>query len=330
MGVLFTFSLLTLSACGDGPIFGLSDFNESFEAVTYNNKVDILWVIDTSPSMTDDRKKLSKEIEFMFQQMDGKKLDYRMAAVTMDMGSRSADQYSGGRFVGSSTKVISNSTANKVDAFNSMLNGYETSYQYADGLDALKKALSPERLGKENQGFFRDDSLLSVIFVSDGRDWSSATPEDTISFLDTLKPNLQNGNKGWVANFIGVIEESVKCETIVGVSDIGVRFMEVSNASQGSVNSICEDELAATVGNIQRTIISIVTDWYLEEPAVVETIRVSINGVNISQDPENGWTYNAEKKLISFHGNAVPASDAKVVVDYTPESIGKKKLETKI
>ncbi|MEC9282322.1 MAG: hypothetical protein VX642_06390 [Bdellovibrionota bacterium] len=324
MGVLLTFSLLLLSSCGDGPKFGLSDFNESFEAVTYNNKVDILWVIDTSPSMTDDRQKLSNEIEFMFEQMASKKLDYRMAAVTMDMGSSSDAQYSGGRFVGASSKVISNNTSNKVSAFKSMLNGYDTTYQYADGLDALKKALSVERLAKENQGFFRDDSLLSVVFVSDGRDWSSETPESIISFLDSLKPNLENGNKGWVANFIGVLEESVKCETIVGVSEIGVRFMEVSNASNGSVNSICEDELASTVANIQRTIISIVTDWYLEEPAVVDTIRVTINGVVILQDSENGWTYNAEKKLISFHGTAVPASDAKVVVDYTPESIGKK------
>ena len=73
LGVLFT--ILTLfTACGDGPLFEINDFQDKFDAVTYNNKVDILWVIDSTPSMAEDRQKLTGQIELMIQKMDQKKI----------------------------------------------------------------------------------------------------------------------------------------------------------------------------------------------------------------------------------------------------------------
>lgn len=42
----------------------------------------------------------------------------------------------------------------------------------------------------------------------------------------------------------------------------------------------------------------------LDPPAVVGTIRVMKNGVQIPEDRKNGWTYNERTGVISFHGTA--------------------------
>ena len=316
-----TILLLTLNACGEGPVFDLSNFQDSFDAVVFNNKVDILWVIDTTPSMREDREKIQNEISYMFSEMDSKKLDYRMAVVTMDMARNSTPALSGGRFVGSPT-VITPATNNRVQVFRNMLNVAESGSQFAEGLGAMKAALSRERLAQENQGFYRDEALLAVIFVTDDRDWSDEEPQDYIQFLDSKKQALANGNKAWMANFIGVIEDSSACRTMGRVSMVGTQFMQVVAASEGSIHSICRDSLSSSVVNIQRSIVQTITDWKIAEPAVLGTIRVEINGVLIAENSENGWTYDASKRLIRFHGNAIPPADARVVVDYKPESIG--------
>lgn len=312
--------VIALTACSGGPVFDLSNIEDKFDGVSYNNKIDILWVVDTSPSMHDDRVRITSQIESMISTMDSKSLDYRMAATTMDMGSSSNPTYSQGRFVGSPS-IISNSTPNKVNAFKTMINVPTADSNLARGLGSMKSGLSEESLRTTNSGFFRDGALLAVIFVTDERDWSSGTWEDKVTFLDALKKPLENGNRGWLANFIGVIDDSKVCPTADGVSIRGAGFIEVAEASGGSVNSICEDSLTSAVENIQRTIISIVTEYKLDATPLIETIKVKIGGVEIQEDGTNGWTYSVDKNTVSFHGSAIPSADMKVEVTFKPKEL---------
>lgn len=318
--VLQSIVFIALTACSGGPIFDLSPKEDTFNAVAYNNKVDILWVVDTSQSMQDNRSELSNQIHRMFSKMDSKKLDYRMAAVTMDMSETANPTYSGGRFVGS-TKIINNQTPNKESAFSDMLLVPETKSDLEKGLDAMKKALSPERLEGENYGFYRPGALLAVIFISDERDWSNNEWEFYRDHLNNFKPNLENGNKGWIANFIGVIDNSGICNTVPGLPIRGAKFIDLVEDSGGSLNSICDESLSLAVDNIQRTIISIITEWKLDAKPIIETITVKMNGVFIDEDSVNGWSYNEEKNSISFHGTAIPSADTKVEIDYKPKEL---------
>lgn len=318
--IVYISMLFLVSACGSGPVFDLSKINDQFDAVSFNNKVDILWVMDTSTTMDDDRQRLSSQINRMIQTMDSKKIDYRMAMVTMDLGSNSPASYADGNFIGS-PKVITRETRDKVKAFADMIDVPPAQSNFEQGLAAMKRALSAEKLATVNNNFYRADALLAVVFVTDEKDWSNGTWEDYATHLDSFKANLENGNKGWVANFIGVTDSSSSCTTTPGVPVRGDGFIEIANYSNGSVNSICHDSLTSAVENINRTIVNIITEWKLAQEPLIETIVVKMNGQIIPQNDENGWSYNAEKNTVVFHGTAIPASDTKVEVNFKPKKL---------
>lgn len=314
--LVMTFIMITTLGCSKGPLFDLANINDKFDGVSYNNKIDILWVVDSTSSMDEDRVKIIGQIGRMIDTMDSKKLDYRMAVTTMDMTDDADPRYSGGRLVGN-PHVISSSSNNKVGIFTSMLSVPTSTTTLERGLGAMRAALSDENRYGVNSGFLRDGALLAVIFVADENDWS--TNLDYVAFLDNLKAPLENGNKGWVSNFIGVIDSS--CESSRGNSVVGRKFIDMAEASNGSVNDICDATLTNAVSNIQRTIISVVTEYKLNAIPLVETIKVVIGGVEIPQDSENGWSYDSEKNTVSFHGVAIPSADMKVEVTFKPKEL---------
>jgi hypothetical protein len=48
---------------------------------------------------------------------------------------------------------------------------------------------------------------------------------------------------------------------------------------------------------------------------------VAINGVSISQDSTNGWTYNSAANSIVFHGSAIPTQGDSIDVNFDPASV---------
>ncbi|MFK8138062.1 MAG: hypothetical protein AB8E15_06870 [Bdellovibrionales bacterium] len=307
--------LITMNLGCQGIAFDFSDVNDTFDAVKYNDKVDILWVVDANASMDSDREILSQNIQRLFQQLESKDLDYNMATITMDMSARSRNEISGGRFVGN-TKVINTSTPNKLAAFKSMFSDVRMDSDTERAFEAVIRALQPDRLGNENSGFLREDSLLVINFVSDERDSSTESVEDLANFLDIARPNLKTGNRGWVANFVGVIDDS--CESRFGLPLKGIKYPQIADLSEGTNNSICQEDLSLAIQNINQRLVTIITDRKLDRKPDISTIVVKMNNVIVAQSTDNGWSYIEELNTIRFHGDAIPRSTTLVEIDFKP------------
>ncbi|MBK9293021.1 MAG: VWA domain-containing protein [Oligoflexia bacterium] len=308
---------LLIIGCGNNAKFGIAEKSQSFgQRITYNTQVDLLLVVDNSGSMGSKQAQLASGFVGFIDYLVASQFDFRIAITTMDMSSGGAK----GNFVGN-PKVLSKSTPDLRNAFINNMNLGTNGSDLSRGFEAMQSSLSDSKLNGTNSGFFREEALLAIIFMSDEDDNDSSNWQNYADFLDNRKPMFPWGYRGWLVNSIVVKELSNKCLTYNQFASAGYGFMNLSNISEGIIESICEADLVGATANLRARIAEILTQFHLNREPDVATIRVYINGVLIPQDPVNGWTYNPVGYTILFHGNSVPAANANVTVSFTPKSI---------
>jgi hypothetical protein len=308
--IVSTLGALMFASCGAQQSFDLAPAQSSFgQQVTYNDKVDILWVVDDSQTMAQHQSSVGSQSSAFIDALIATKLNFNMGIISTDRGNY------GGRLLGSQ-KVLTKSTPNLKQTFasNIMLPlGSPTER----GLLSMQDALSPSMLSGLNSGFLRSEAVLVVIFLTDENDQSTGASSSYINFLDTLKPNFPSGQKAWVAHFIGSMTLSPECLAFGPDASIGSRYMDLTNYSGGVNESICTVDLVQALTNIRKQVLELVTTFHLDREPEPSTIHVWINGVEIPEDPVNGWTYANQN--ITFHGSSVPPADAFISVDFKPK-----------
>jgi hypothetical protein len=306
----------SLVACSNGTSFGVGPEKATFDSsIKYNNKVDIIWVVDDSSSMRQHQQKLANEIGGMISKLDDLKMDYRMVVTTTSVGNG----FNGGKYVGS-PKILSKGDANLANTLKSRIVYGESGSDKEQGVLSLQNLLSENYIENEGQGFHRDESLLLINILSDEDDQTDGTSASVLlalrNRLDQLKKPFRPGVGGWIANFIGV--KDTTCKDGFGRSNIGYRYLDLAQSSNGKSFSICETNLKEAVASLQKRVLEIATDYPLASVPNVDTIRVYMNGVLVPHSNENGWDYVPASQLVRFYGNAVPSADVQVTVDYTP------------
>lgn len=296
--------------------FDLNSVNESFgQKVLYNNKVDILWIIDNSLSMQQHQNRLSQQIPDMVAAIQNLKIDYHIAVITTSMGTG----WDGGQFIGA-PKILTSQTPNLAGVLAGRLVPGERGSNKNQGLYSLETVLSPRYLSTDGAGFLRDDAMLAIIELSDKEDNSGHPANYYASLLDKLKPAGADGRRSWIYNFIGVLDASGSCPTFNDYSQVGQILMALADLSGGNKESICQNTLAYSLRNIKSHIVQIMTDFYLKQRPIMASIRVATNGRAVAQSTTNGWSYveNGNQYIIRFNGDAIPAADADIRIDYKP------------
>jgi hypothetical protein len=304
--------------CGNGASssFDVDQSSQKFgQKILYNNKVDIVWIVDNSSSMQQQQNRLSQQIPTLVAALQSLKMDYHMVAITTSMGLDG----NGGRFVGSPA-ILTSATPDLQNVLASRIVQGEGGSNNERGLLSLETVLSPGYLAGEGAGFLREDALLAVISLSDEDDKSEHSASTVAAFLDHLKPEVNNGRKSWIFNFIGVLDNSSQCRTYNDYSEPGLKMIQLAQLSGGNTESICSNTLGSAVNNIKARIVQILTDFYLASRPLEATIRVAVNGQLVEKSSTNGWSYfqDGTKYVVRFNGTAVPPADADIRIDFTP------------
>jgi len=296
--------------------YGLPDQTQDFaQTVTYNNKVDVVMMVDNSSSMSQYQNKLANEIPGMIVALDQLGMDYRIVVITTDMRTGG----NGGQFVGS-PKVLSANTPSLASTLSARIKQGSGGSDLERGLESLKTVLSPTYLNGLGAGFLREDALLAVLALSNEDDYSSGSVASYVDFFDTLKPKFKGTTQAWLVNFIGVPSLSSSCSTALdGVyKEPGLRWIELANQSGGRVEAVCDSTLSQAVSNVRQRIVEILTDFHLDREPNVATIVVKINGAVVPRSTDNGWEYVSDGQFIRFHGSFVPTATDRIAVDYSP------------
>jgi len=281
-------------------------YEESFSQTQFN-KVDVLWVVDNSGSMTDVVSQLRTNFEIFIDGFIDLGLDYKMASITTDM----ADPTHQGRIQGS----VITSAMSKPDAIAEFLSQVDVGDQGSadeQGFAAVKAALSAPLINNENSGFLRSDAALSIIFVSDENDYSSINTPDFLNFLSGVQPDASllriNGFVGVSSNF-----DLTGCT----VDAPGEKYIDAIFATGGFSMDICTTDITGALSDIASSTAGLTVNFSLsQEPVTLSSITVTVDGNVVPQDLFDGWTYVSDSRTIVFHGDGIPQMGSSIEVSY--------------
>jgi len=337
----------SLIGCGGGgsSFAILGDTNSFSQAPTVvDGKVDILWVVDNSGSMQSSQQNIADNFASFINLFNTKGIDYRMAVVTTEAyraatgGAQTFAKFRDGTATTGYTGVfvITPTTPNLNQVFlTNILQGISGSGDER-AFQSFKEGLTNSI--NDPFGFPRAGSFLSIIIVSDEDDFSHNgsgsiagqynnanlhTVDSYVSFLDTFTSSTAaNRSLNYNVNSITIMDQpclDLLNQTFTG-RRIGTRYLELSDKTKGIKGSLCDD-FGVTLASISNRIVQLKTAFVLNREPVPETIRVYVNGVEIPQSVDNGWSYSAANNSITFHGSAIPSSGATINVTFDPKSV---------
>ncbi len=316
--ISFIFAVIFLSACGQAYDFGIPPSTDVFpSSVQYNNKVDMVFMVDDSPTMSYHHARLAETMPALVQSLLSLKMDFHIVVVSSSM---SPSKLRGGKFLGS-PKILTNATPNLAGALSQRLKLGADGATRESGIESIMTALSDKYLSTEGKDFFREDALLSIVALSNEDDHSGlGTAADYIQFFEQRKKPFDNGQKSWVFNFIGTLDTSSRCPTNPDTSytERGSTFISLVEASKGQMESICSNDLTPAIKNIKARIIQVLTDFKLSRKPDIASIQVYSNGVIVPRSNVNGWDYLPVENIIRFYGTWVPAADVAIKINFNP------------
>ncbi len=172
------------------PSFYKTCYTDSFKQASelLSKKTDILIVVDTSGSLSEERGKIATEIKALVQEIPSS-VDYQIAIMPAH-GSRSS--LSGKLWSLQGEPLVLSSNKMSVEQIStslgkSFLNMKGDSYSDGgeEGLFSLSQALSSNGIAlARQQGFFRSDAALAVLFVADENDICYRYPEGLVRVPD--------------------------------------------------------------------------------------------------------------------------------------------------
>lgn len=322
--LLFTF-LLVSCAEDSLKLVPMPDPAEKLEEnlgdVSFNikPKVDILFVVDDSGSMNTHQKNLASNIAlFTSGIIKNIILDYHIGVITTDMDFQSG-------ILRGNTKYVSRQTPNGMSELaNNLLVGTNGGY-IESVFDPLRKALTQPLVNGVNNGFYRDDAYLVLVFITDAVDQSIFSADDMKRFLVGLKKG--DPNKVLAYGSIVPTLSSGNCSRDGGSSQTPIKIEKFIQSLSGSYFSLCDPDFGSKLANIGQDLVDKIEFFTpLKVYPDVHTIEVKYGDYVVPNHPYKGWSYDPRRVGVRI-GKEIEIPDkyqvkgAELKISFTPAKI---------
>lgn len=275
--------------------------------------VDILWVVDDSGSMTNERRTLVGNFDRFVQELLRLQVDFQMGVTSIVASD-------GGRLRGT-TKVITQTTADPRRVFEQNTTFPSSRSRWEQGLRMTQLGLTSPNIdnGQPNAGFLRPNAALAIIVLTNEDDSSFGTTDHYARVFKGLKGK---GNENLVSFSVigGTIPNGCVPPGETGLygstADPAIRYAEVATKTGGIIGSICDASFEQTLTRIAQALNTLKRVFPLTLQPIINSISVTVGGVAIAQDPVNGWQYRTDTNSVVFLGNYVPPPGAIVRLTY--------------
>ncbi len=322
----FVLLLAPLSGCNEYQLSGTEHTEVFF--LDPSVAVDILFVVDNSPSMKQEHDKVKEAFADFIFEVNESDSDWHIGVTTTDMESEA-----GGVLLGPNPLYITPDTPNyealfmaKIDMVGTQGSGWEK------GLQAAKTALLDSPVGvadTANAGFLRDDADLAIAVISDENDCSDggALPHE-----DQQECYWQNEDLVPTQQFINAYEslkrddQATTFSGIVGPPDAeacenatpGHRYLTMVSEFDGLEADICEEDYERVMSDLGLVATGVQTFFVLQSTPDPETIEVRVDEVDVPEDPteSDGWSFRSDENTVYLWGSHEPPRGSKVEIHY--------------
>jgi hypothetical protein len=273
--------------------------------------VDILWVVDDSGSMTNQRQTLSNNFSRFLDELLALQVRFQMGVISTNYNDRGT--------LRGTTKIITNATPNPRQVFLQNTTFPPSRARLEQGLRMLELALTEPNRSGANAGFLRPNAALAVIVVTDEDDSSYGDPAYYARFLRSLK-GPGNENLSSLSIIGGTTPDGCfpPGEEIYfgGLAEPAFRYSSAATKTGGIIGSICDVSFEETLLKIASALNTLRRVFPLSLKPDPATITVLVNGTSVPRDVVNGWQYRSETQSITFLGNYVPPPGAILRFEY--------------
>lgn len=313
------------------------------------SKVDILWIVDSSGSMSEEQSYLGTNFRSFISSLATSNSDFQVGVTSTDICSDqnpanvamnqrwcptldgSSSTHLRGSLVGTSgRKVLTPTTSNLNNLFTQYANVGINGSSFEHGLKAAEMAVT-KSLNGQNEGLVRNDAFLAVIVVSDEEDdgiglgrtdyftginyvnagltTARYTEDNLISYLTTTK----TAGMFSVSTITGTRLSNGRMCTSPHSQPLeeGSQYINAARKTGGIVQSICDTNWSTSLASIGRDINAQSSQILLSKIPYAGTVRVYVNDVESTQ-----WTYTSASNSIKFNTGYVPASGSKIDIAY--------------
>ena len=286
---------------------------------TTRQKVDVLWVIDNSCSMSEEQSSLVANFQHFINYFIDSDLDWHIGVTSTDLD-----------FDGPGTngvlnqvdqiKFLDRDTLNPVEIFNRMALMGITGSGTEQGLGATFSAIAEHGGDGYNKGFYRDDATLSVIVISDEEDHTTQPiyPE-FIDWLSSLKPDIEDVSFSSIVCLGESNLNGIYCsDNPFQAPSIGSKYIGVTNSIGGILWDIREENWAPMLDELGLNATSLKTEFFLSEVPAKNTIQVWItleDDTVYELQAQNDFTYSAIRNSITLT-NYIPPQYSEIAIEY--------------
>lgn len=321
---------------GTSPVFECD-----VRAISSKAVADIVWIVDESGSMNDNRQDIVNNATTFFNKALAAGLDFRMGVAGMKkpgagvlVGKLCSDGSGASSDDGGEDRFL---LPNEKDAFTACVKNppyYEGGSEHglSHGYWAVKNHL-PRAAGSSHK--IRQGAHLAVIFVTDETAQELKEGEGDffgeqgfLSYMDYKKTNCQlspdkqvkletfiqplvdlyGGAQATVHLIGGICNNACSAEVAFG-------YQELVNAFGGQTGDVCQHDLNATLQVIIDTIAASASPRTLQHVPISSTLVVEANGLLLPRSRTQGWVYNPTSTSLTFINVQVPKG-AVVVASY--------------
>lgn len=267
-------------------------------------RLDLLWVIDDTPSMSDEHDALAAAMPAFADALQEAGVAWQVGVVTTDpgedLGVLRGDPW-----------ILTPSEAESLDLLLDTAAITLLGREPASGIAAMVLALESPLRTDENRGFRRPDAALEVIVVSDGDDRSDAVlgPDAIDIGLSTLEAEADS--TGRPARLSAVVGPRGGCSGPGGSALPGLRYLELAEATGGTTASICEGHMESVIADLGASSVEWQTEFPLQATPETGSLRVAIDGLRA----DTGWSMATGPDRVVF--DLAPAPGAVITVRYT-------------
>lgn len=268
-------------------------------------KVDILWVIDDTSSMTDEHVALQDAFGVFAEALGELGLAWQMGVVTTDVSDDEAGVLRGDPW------ILTPGLDGLAEALQGAAAVGTEGASPESGLGAAVLALSEPLLSGENRAFRRVDAALHVVVVSDSDDESEAVLGEDPAQAATAFMAAETARTGREARLSAIVGDPVVgCTWEGGSAEPGDRYQAVAEATGGTTASICDADLSGVATALGERSASWPTRFALQARPDPDSARVWLDDVRLQE----GFSVEADPPELVF--DEAPTAGAEIRVSY--------------